>query len=503
MNGANFTKEDRSFFSGEPITLELKVEELLPSKRDYIYSRIGKYNGVFYFSKKSSTRKDAEKYFYKSSSYNLDDSFGGIKIYRDSFRVRPYGESKSSSYDWLLLSNRKTKSPAAISHPKGSWRVSAEQLTGSLFISRTNIFLPDQANREGIVETDEFILLKEILKSIIALFEKDRQYVFRRLNEYYEKITEAARIEEEIRKKAEEESRKKANEETNEDASESDPFDESGNDQNSNNFQMPNTVYASEAQIVIDKKEEQIKTLEDENKLLRVLATTGIVTNTYIHEFKATTHELNMKIINARESIEYDNNVEEALDYIKQADAIRESFSSWFSITIESIRRDKRSSKKILLPEKLSRLSVMWENVLSTKNISINIICEESDLTLKGFPFEIEAILSNLITNSVTSFDSSNANPDKKIEIRLYSEDNFIIFEYLDNGDGLTGAYKKQPEKILEQFETNKRNKFGETDGTGMGMWIVNNIVKDYGGEIDLSRNKVIKTGFWVKIKLK
>ena len=67
----------------------------------------------------------------------------------------------------------------------------------------------------------------------------------------------------------------------------------------------------------------------------------------------------------------------------------------------------------------------------------------------------------------------------------------------------MTGVYKNNPDKILEQFETNKRDQNGEADGTGMGMWIVNNIVKDYGGEIDLSKNKVIKNGFWVKIKLR
>lgn len=494
IKNAGFRDEDILYFQGKPILYKLKVEDLLPTKKDFVYPKVGNYSGVFYFSKKTSTKKDAEKYFYKSSAYNFDESFGGIKIYRDSFRVRPYGEVKSSSYDWLLLSNRKTKSPAGISHPSGAWKVSADQLTGSLFISRTNISLPDQANREGIVETNEFVLLKEILKSIISLFEKDRQYVFRLLNAYHEKLTKSARLQEEIRKKAEEDLEKSKNENK--------IKTDSNNDLILDDLEL-NKVNAVDAQIVIDEKDEQIKFLEDENKLLRALATTGIVTNTYIHEFKAKTHELNMKIINAKEAIEFDSNMDEALENIKKADEIRQSFSSWFSITIDSIRRDKRRRKVMLLAETLHRLSLIWENVLSTKNINIKIICEDNNINLKGFPFEIETILSNLITNSVSSFDSTFHEGEKEITIKLYYEDKYVVFEYTDNGNGLTGVYKNNPDKILEQFETNKRDQNGEADGTGMGMWIVNNIVKDYGGEIDLSKNKVIKNGFWVKIKLR
>lgn len=60
-------------------------------------------------------------------------------------------------------------------------------MVGSIFISRINIALPDQSNREGIVETPEFRLLQEFLKGILEILEKDRQYVLRKLAELYEK----------------------------------------------------------------------------------------------------------------------------------------------------------------------------------------------------------------------------------------------------------------------------------------------------------------------------
>ena len=71
---------------------------------------------------------------------------------------------------------------------------------GSVNISRSNVNLLDQSNREGIVETQEFKALREALTKIIHLFEMDRQYVFRKLRSYNEIIDESERIEKEIQK---------------------------------------------------------------------------------------------------------------------------------------------------------------------------------------------------------------------------------------------------------------------------------------------------------------
>lgn len=78
----------------------------------------------------------------------------GVRIYRDDFRVRPYGEP-SGKGDWLDIGYRKAQSPGGIS--QGGWRISPAQLIGAISISRqNNEILNDQANREGIVENDAF-----------------------------------------------------------------------------------------------------------------------------------------------------------------------------------------------------------------------------------------------------------------------------------------------------------------------------------------------------------
>ena len=64
--------------------------------------------------------------------------------------------------------------------------------------------------------------------------------------------------------------------------------------------------------------------------------------------------------------------------------------------------------------------------------------------------------LSNLITNSITSF-AKDDRLDKEITINLSKENNELCIYYTDNGMGLSNAYRNNPDLILEQFEVIER----------------------------------------------
>lgn len=480
---AGFDTRDKEYFKGSPISKEYTFSEILASKENVVNS-IGTFKGTLYFSKITAAKADKEKYYYKeiSGRPDLRDSFGGIRIYRDGFRVRPYGDPKMSAYDWLMLASRKNKSPAAISHETGSWRVNADQMHGSVYISRTNITLPDQANRQGIVETKEFKQLRDFLRNIIKLFEQDRQYVCRTLSKYYDKTHPTASIEAELKKKITEDSKSKNSTQSNPSSS-----------------YIPTSIEVSKVSVLIEKKDATIQELENEVKMLRVLATTGIVTNTYVHELKALTHKLNMKIIMAKESLELDHDDVAALKQINAANDIREAFTSWFRVTIESVRRDKRQMQEANMQLLLSKLVDAWKDSLKPKNITIHLA--DNDAVFKCFPYEIESIINNLIANSATAFDKA-AYTEKSIYINVHQTNNGIVVSYNDNGPGLSPAYKKRPWLILESFESDKKNNMGDMIGTGMGMWIINRIVNEYNGSIDLSENTTRETGFYIKLHL-
>lgn len=485
-NEAGFDATQKKYFKGVPITINTNFTDVLSSKA-HIENTIGDFEGVLYFAKLSSQKAEKEKYYYKDITGRPDirDSFGGIRIYRDGFRIRPYGDPKSTSVDWLMLALRKNKSPAAVSHLKGAWRVNSDQIHGSIYISRTNITLPDQANRQGIVETQEFFLLQEFIQNVIKLFEQDRQFVCRKLNNYYEMLHPTAEIEKEIKVKSKKDTKNQ----------------KEANKQKTN--YSPEVIDVKKVLVLVEKKDSTIQQLETELQMLRVLATTGIVTNTYIHEIRSMTDKLSLKINMATEALmpSKDINIDRALEYMLEANKICNFFTSWFKVTVEAVRRNKRMMHNININELLTKLISNWQSVLEPKGIEIVSVID--NILFKCFPYEVESIINNLIANSASSFDSLRTEK-KKINISIKSSENEIIIEYYDNGIGLLGKFKDSPRLILEPFESDKRSVDGaEVIGTGMGMWIINRIVDDYNGSIDLSENKLHQKGFYITIVLK
>lgn len=91
----------------------------------------------------------------------------GVSIYRDSFRVLPYGEIKT---DWLGLDIRRVQNP--------TMRVSNNQVVGYILIGAdANPALRDQSNREGLIASPAFEDLRPQTQEVLALLESRRYKV--------------------------------------------------------------------------------------------------------------------------------------------------------------------------------------------------------------------------------------------------------------------------------------------------------------------------------------
>ena len=89
---------------------------------------------------------------------NKTDKFGGLYIYRDKFRVLPYGRT---DYDFLKFEERRSKGA-------GYYFFSHRNMFGYIAISRSgNKDLVDKAGREGLIENKAY---REFKKDLIALF---------------------------------------------------------------------------------------------------------------------------------------------------------------------------------------------------------------------------------------------------------------------------------------------------------------------------------------------
>lgn len=482
MKKADFSDEDREYFNDKLIIKEGSVYDFLPGVEEEI--NIGPFSGDIYFYKLVLQADNQEKYYYKNFVTKRTNfkELSGIKIYRDDFLVRPYGIYGTTGYDWLDLSTRKAESPAAVSHKSGSWRVQANQICGQIRISRLNDNLPDKSSREGIVETKEFKLFRELVVNFIEKLEEDRQYVIRKLDKLYKSTAKG----EQALKIAKEELNKYKKEEDEKDRNNKDNEADSEKKQSYENFHK-----------AISYQEERIQDLQEEMGLLRTLATTGIVVNTYIHEIKALTTQLNVGVKEAYACLEEDNDIISAKKELKKLRVLKEKFNSWFKVTIDAVEMDKRKRKKENIGNIIQNSIIKWKSVQNNK---INYVyVENEEIDIRCFPFDFETIISNLVTNSSTIFKNHKVEkPTIKIEIGR-KDDKFYI-KYSDNGPGLCEAFKREPQKILKHGVTDRRNANGEVVGTGMGLWIVDSIIQNYKGYIDLRKNIEKENGFFMDL---
>jgi len=93
--------------------------------------------------------------------------WSGVSIYRDEFRVWPYGEPHD---DWLRLDQRRVNSP--VEH------LSNNQVIGFIEIGRDcNPDLKDQTNREGLVHNPAFEDLRRLVYFVLQAIEAERQSI--------------------------------------------------------------------------------------------------------------------------------------------------------------------------------------------------------------------------------------------------------------------------------------------------------------------------------------
>lgn len=104
-------------------------------------------------------------------------------------------------------------------------------------------------------------------------------------------------------------------------------------------------------------------------------------------------------------------------------------------------------------------------------------LCE--DAYVFGHQKQIQQVLINLITNAAHAIGSN----DGRINIRVDMEEDNIVCCVSDNGAGMT---PETLEKIFEPYFTTKP----DTQGSGLGLYIVKHIMASHGGSIEAKSSK-------------
>lgn len=512
MNEENYRKKD--FINGYWETNKT-FSELLPGydsvDDDNTFNDIGIFEFTFYFMKRTFTTPDAKRFFYRSFPSNLRkdwiQKFGGVKLFRDNFRVRPYGEVKDVAFDWLGLGNRKAASPAGIANKDGGYRVEPENVAGSIKISRlTNVNFEDKSSREGLQENKTFQIFKTLIASIINEFENDRAYIAREMSNFDdERYSEIRSLKEaeELSKRIFEKSR----------ANKSTSILDSNIGQESKN-KPAEDIKDKELAIIAElnvKKDEEIERLKEEQKVLRGLASSGIVLASFSHDLSKLSNVLESRVDKLKklisERIKEDDyiNFEDRKNPFMQLEKIKSQdlkIKNWLNFSLGAARKDKRKRKQLLLKKYFHDFKSDWLSVLESRNIKLDITDIE-DLDMRVFEIDFDSIFNNLLVNTIDAFNSS-AMDDRSIKISIRSDHKEINFTYEDNGPGLSNDISN-PEIIFKPLFTTKRNIYsGEEEGTGLGMWLVKSITEENDGKVKLLYPAVgfgLRLSFPVKYK--
>lgn len=133
-------------------------------------------------------------------------------------------------------------------------------------------------------------------------------------------------------------------------------------------------------------------------------------------------------------------------------------------------------------------IRTLLDSAIESLEIPANVIVElpQTDLKIKCDSKKIEIVFINLILNSIQAIGKNQG----RISIKVSKEDNFVVIEVVDTGNGISEEYLP---KIFSPLITTKEK------GTGLGLSTCKNIIEQHDGSISVKNNP---TTFTVKLPL-
>ncbi|MBP2623012.1 ATP-binding protein [Streptococcus oricebi] len=489
-------KRNRYYFE-EEIKVSEFIHDEIPQKP------IGDFDGVIYFTKQ---RKGGSKApFIKDPLLNINKNEyePGILLYRDGFRVRPYGEVDTIGFDWLGIESERVKNPAGVTRP--SYMMQANQLNGYINITKAkNGIFEDQSNREGLKNSTEFIYLEKIILQIIKKFSSIRSNLHILYNEYLKEVADIkynSQQGKKLKKKIDtllqkHQGNQKALFEDNE-------FTKLIN---------PQTVL--ELYSLSDTSIEEKDSLISESDMLRTMATQGIVMSTFVHQIKNDRSFFeNIPSVLIDIGDYYSNNFKynfnelpedyNLYSYSKAIESKNSSILGFIDSSVNNPTRDKKTN--INLVAYLTKIFKWWDNsvkdnfnnyeylINGEKDFS-NLSTDLQKIYIKASETQLDSIFLNLITNSFKNFKKPRNIRDCKISVDFEIYERGIRLLYSDNGNGLSSEIEDK-NSIFNPYITYSN------EGTGMGMWILATVLSNLKGDKKIL-SEVGERGFQIELIL-
>ena len=388
----------------------------------------------------------------------LNEAYG-VNIYKNFFRIRPYG---NGGIDWLDLDKDRIQN--------FTLKISNNQIVGFVTIqSEEDSGLEEKSARDGLKENEHYFGLKELAKK--ALFELEvRRLAYRikseksrgksrKVQETIDSLFSLSDIKSTIRKKLLE-------------------------------FKIDKKAIIEINDILTQEEEKKVQLKEEIEKTIAIYqgqATLGKIVNFILHEgrkplqfFNSETKimERYLRFYRSTKEEEYFDELFKSIEGFK----INSEFISTLFKRISPLakqKRDKRSDFSVLkvVTESLG----VFTTSLDESNIKVEIIGDEK-VQVFGWAEDLYIALTNLIENSIYWLSISKSN-EKKITIEVIENNDTVLIDYKDTGPGLTDL-ELETGAIFEPGYSKKIN------GTGLGLAIAGEACDRLNGELSARKAK-------------
>ena len=124
-----------------------------------------------------------------------------------------------------------------------------------------------------------------------------------------------------------------------------------------------------------------------------------------------------------------------------------------------------------------------YQSAAKEKGINLTLQLPRTKLPLLRFDAEkIGIVIDNLIDNAI-----KYTVPGGKVNVRVAIDKQYVIVQVRDTGIGIP---KEQSHRVFTKFFRAENAQLAQTSGTGLGLYVANNIVKQHNGTLSFTSKR-------------
>jgi C4-dicarboxylate-specific signal transduction histidine kinase len=371
---------------------------------------------------------------------------GGVHIYHRGLRVHPYGDA---GHDWLELNLRRARDP--------EYRPSTNTSLGRVLVEDPDNRLVQKTDRSGFIENEAFSELREFANDALEWMHDWRYRDAQRRRDEAKRAAPGAvhRARRGVDRTLE---------------------------------RLPPDTRAS-VQSSLDRleraRDREVRLLREDVQLYRTLSTIGTTTAIFAHESAKPIDLIGQSAQSlakrGRRHIpdEFKRHLAQPLLVIE---ASVEKLRTFSALPLRLLKRDKRRAGAIDVHRAIADTVDLFEPFLSDAGITVDQRLSDERPRVRTSVAALESIVANFLINSIGAFGREDApRRDRRIVLRTDVSDSRLLLQILDNGPGIPTSLATEDVWVPGRTTTE--------GGTGLGLTIVRDAVKDMEGEVHAQRH--------------